>query len=134
MTDHPLPVSGSCLCGEVRYEVDEFMRGVIACHCKQCRKTSGHYVAATKATHDKFRMISDATLKWYRSSEKAERGFCSACGSNLFWRKVGDTATSIMAGALDSPTGLAMESHIYVDDIGDYYILGSDLPSYSQSQ
>lgn len=133
MPDHPKPVSGSCLCGGVRYEVGQFARGVIACHCTQCRKTSGHYVAATQATHDNLRMISDETLKWYRSSEAAERGFCSECGSNLFWRMIGDDATSIMAGALDGPTGLAMQSHIYADDIGDYYTLSDDVPTYSQS-
>ena len=133
MPDKAQPVSGSCLCGGVRYEVDHFERGVVACHCTQCRKTSGHYVAATKATHDHLRMILDGTLKWYRSSEAAERGFCSECGSNLFWRKVGDNATSIMAGALDGPTGLSMQSHIYAADIGDYYELDDGVPIYPQS-
>lgn len=133
MSDQSLPVSGSCLCGGVRYEVDQFERGVIACHCSQCRKTSGHFVAATKATHDNFRMISDKTLKWYQSSDLAERGFCCECGSNLFWRMIGADATSIMAGALDGPTGLAMQSHIYADDVGDYYSLNDGVPTYPQS-
>lgn len=133
MPNHQKPVAGSCLCGSIRYEVDHFERGVVACHCSQCRKTSGHYVAATKATHDDLRMISDSSLRWYRSSEEAERGFCSECGSNLFWRKIGDNATSIMAGALDSPTGLSMQSHIYVDDEGDYYHADDGVPHYPQS-
>lgn len=133
MSDQSQTVSGSCLCGGVCYEVDQFERGVIACHCSQCRKTSGHFVAATKATHENLRMISDKTLKWYRSSEIAERGFCSECGSNLFWRMIGADATSIMAGALDGSTGLAMQSHIYADDVGDYYSLNDGVPSYPQS-
>ena len=126
-------VSGSCLCGGVRYEVDQFERGVVACHCTQCRKTSGHFVAATQATHDNLRMIAERTLKWYRSSDMAERGFCTECGSNLFWRKIGDDVTSIMAGTLNGPTGLAMQSHIYADDIGDYYTLHNDVPMFAQS-
>lgn len=133
MSDNPQPVSGNCLCGGVRYEVDQFERGVVGCHCTQCRKISGHYVAATKAKHDNLRMIADKTLKWYRSSDIAERGFCSECGSNLFWRRIGDDATSIMAGALNGPTGLVTQSHIYTDDIGDYYDLHDDVPTYPQS-
>ena len=133
MSDNAEPVSGNCLCGSVRYEVDQFARGVVGCHCEQCRKTSGHYVAATKATHDNLRMISAKTLKWYRSSDIAERGFCSECGSNLFWRRIGEDATSIMAGALNNPTGLALQSHIYTDDMGDYYELHDDVPTYPQS-
>lgn len=133
MSDQPKPVSGSCLCGDVQYEVDEFDRGVIGCHCRQCRKTSGHHVAATRVTNDNLRMISDGSLKWYRSSEEAERGFCSECGSNLFWRTIGSDRTSIMAGALDGPTGLSMQSHIFTEDIGDYYTLNDDVPVYPQS-
>lgn len=130
VTDTVKSVAGSCLCGSVRYEVDHFERGVIACHCSQCRKTSGHFVAATKAKNTNLRMISDKTLKWYRSSQTAERGFCGLCGSNLFWRRIGDSATSLMAGALESPTGLTMQSHIYLDNIGDYYSVTDDVPVY----
>jgi hypothetical protein len=133
MADHSHTVTGSCLCSEVRYDVARFERGVVACHCSQCRKTSGHFVAATQAVNENLRMISDSTLKWFRSSEGAERGFCTECGSNLFWRKIGDDATSIMAGALDAPTGLAMQSHIYVDDAGDYYRPDDSVPNYPQS-
>ena len=133
MCDGSKPVTGRCLCGGVQYEVGRFERGVIACHCSQCRKTSGHYVAATKALNVDLRMTSDLTLKWYRSSENAERGFCTECGSNLFWRKIGDDATSIMAGALDGPTGLSMQSHIFVDDAGDYYHPDNGVPHYPQS-
>lgn len=133
MSNDPKPVTGSCLCGEVRYNVSYFERGVIACHCSQCRKTSGHYVAATQALNANLSIISDSTLKWYRSSEDAERGFCTECGSNLFWRKIGDDATSIMAGALNGPTDLKMQSHIFVDDAGDYYRPGDGVPHYPQS-
>lgn len=130
MSESTQPVTGRCLCGSVHYEVDRFERGVIACHCSQCRKTSGHFVAATQALNSNLRIISDATLKWFASSETAERGFCTECGSNLFWRKFGDNATSLMAGALESPTGLAMQSHIYSDAAGDYYTITDIVPVY----
>ena len=117
-------LTGSCLCGGVRFEVRGPLRPVVACHCTQCRKTSGHYVAATQARQADMAITGDS-LSWYQSSQSAERGFCGTCGSNLFWRRVGGTAISIFAGALDGPTGLRMESQLYTDSAGDYY----DLPA-----
>ncbi len=125
-------VRGSCLCGGVAFVVAKFVRGVVACHCSQCRKTSGNYVAATKAKNADIKMISDSTLSWFRSSETAERGFCNCCGGNLFWRKVNDDATSIMAGPLEKPTGLHVEAHIYTEDAGDFYKINDGLPVYPQ--
>lgn len=126
------PVRGSCLCGGVRFSVAKFNRPVVACHCSQCRKTSGHHVAATRARNEDVTMLSDETLTWFRSSEAAERGFCRRCGGNLFWRPVGGENTSIMAGALDAPTGLRLVSHIFAVDAGDYYELNDGLPVYEQ--
>ena len=120
--------SGGCLCGAVTYEVTGQLRSVIACHCGQCRRTSGHFVAATAAWRDDFHLTEDRGLAWYRSSERAERGFCKLCGSSLFWRAEGSPAISIMAGTLDNPTGLSSIMHICVEDAGDYYRIDDGLP------
>ncbi|WP_376774815.1 GFA family protein [Mesorhizobium silamurunense] len=61
---------------------------IVACHCNQCLKASGHYVAATQAEL-KDVVIKGHTLKWFQSSETAKLGFCSNCGSNLFWHGFG---------------------------------------------
>ena len=112
---------GSCLCGECVYEVHGPLRDVIACHCTQCRKQTGHFMAATNAQRGDFRLIRDAPLRWYRASAQAERGFCAKCGSTLFWRADGGEEISITAGTLDGPTGLKIEGHIFCADQGDYY-------------
>ena len=118
-----MAVKGGCLCGGVTYEVDGPLRPVVACHCVQCRKTSGHYVAATQAAIADI-TVEGGTLAWYRSSDHAERGFCGRCGSNLFWRRLNYPKMSIFAGTIDGPTGLRMESQLYTESAGDYY----DLP------
>ena len=120
------PYRGSCLCGQCRYEVTGSLRNVIACHCTQCRKQTGHYLAATNAKHRDFRLLSAKPLRWYRASPSATRGFCSNCGSILFWQAEGRKDISITAGTLDGPTGLKTESHIYCADRGDYYQLPRD--------
>lgn len=119
MTDH----TGSCLCGGVKYKISGALRPVVACHCTQCRKTSGHYVAATQC-EAKDLNVEAATLTWFKSSEVAERGFCGCCGANLFWRRFGNANVSIFAGTLDGKTGLKMGCQIHAESKGDYY----DLP------
>jgi hypothetical protein len=113
--------SGSCLCGAVAYEVRGNLRNAVGCHCGQCRKTTGHYLAATAARHDAFRLTRDEGLAWYRSSDTAKRGFCRTCGSTLFWQGDGRDYIAIAAGSLDPPTGIRLEGHIFCDDKGDYY-------------
>jgi hypothetical protein len=76
--------TGGCLCGGVRYSARGALRHVIACHCSQCRRTSGHHAAMTSVPTQDLVLISSTTLAWYRSSPRAERGFCHVCGGNLF--------------------------------------------------
>ena len=121
--------TGSCLCGRVSYSVDGPLRPVVACHCVQCRKTSGHYVAATSAMREHVTIKGE--VSWYHASDTARRGFCPTCGSSLFWDGQG-VNLSIHAGTLDGATGLAMIGHIYCADKGDYYELADDLPKADQ--
>lgn len=123
---------GGCLCGSVRYELRGALRPVVACHCTQCRKSSGHYVAATQVASEGA-AIEGGTLRWFRSSPQAERGFCSACGSNLFWRRLDNPFISVMAGSIDGDTELRMESQLYPESAGDYYDL-PDVPAIPQSE
>ncbi|WP_039018699.1 GFA family protein [Halocynthiibacter namhaensis] len=112
---------GSCQCGAVTYETSAELRPVVACHCTQCRKTSGHFWAATQVATDALIITNDAGLKWFRASETARRGFCQDCGSSLFWQMDSEPNTSIGAGTFDGETGLKTAKHIFVEDKGDYY-------------
>src|ERR1700680_4749825 len=94
--------TGGCLCEGVRYRISGALRGVIACHCSQCRRTSGHYAAMTSAPSANIELTAADTLLWYKSSDTAERGFCGRCGGNLFWRQFGRDDISITAGTLDT--------------------------------
>jgi hypothetical protein len=82
----------------------------------------------TSALSTDLQLASSQSLAWYRASSTAERGFCSTCGSNLLWRQFASDTTSITAGTLDAPTGLAIEQHIFVADKSDYHSLNDDLP------
>ena len=118
--------TGGCLCGAVRYRVAGPLRDVVACHCGQCRRTSGHHVAATSAIRSEIEVTGSVT--WFASSPEARRGFCGVCGSTLFWERLGGDRISISAGTLDGATGLRMRGHIFVADKGDYYAIADGLP------
>jgi hypothetical protein len=121
--------TGSCLCGGVQYTLTGELRSSVACHCVQCRKTSGHHVSATQVNPEQLQFTSKDGLVWYQSSAEAQRGFCNQCGSSLFWRHQNDGGrVSVMSGTIDGSTGLLTDKHIYVGDKGDYYEIADGLP------
>lgn len=125
---------GSCHCGAVRFTASGALRGVIYCHCSQCRKQTGLYYAATNVAEEKLSVEGADKITWYRASPHAMRGFCSTCGSALFWKGNGSDEISIMAGALDQPSGLTPEAHIFVADKGDFYEIADGLPQFARSR
>ena len=133
MTETPI-ATGGCLCGGVRYQLRAPLRDAIACHCSQCRRTSGNFVTVTVVPNDALALIADATLAWFRSSATAERGFCSRCGGNLFWRHTtpGTDHIAIMAGSIDPPTGLRLARHIFVASKSDYYDIADGAPQHAE--
>ncbi len=86
----------------------------------------------TSAPSANIELTNSDRLVWYKSSDTAERGFCSGCGGNLFWKLAGRDDISITAGTLDTPTGLEIEEHIFFADKSDYYNIDDDLPKKAQ--
>ena len=119
---------GSCLCGAVRFEVAGELRPPDACHCSKCRKQSGHFWASTDILRSDLAIEGAENLAWFRSSEKVRRGFCSTCGSALFWDPIGRDRIAVAMGAFEAPTGVRLAKHIFVADKGDYYEIADGAP------
>jgi hypothetical protein len=119
---------GSCLCGAVRFRVAGDLPGPDACHCSQCRKHSGHVFVSTDVPRSAVTITGAEHIGWYRSSEKVRRGFCSTCGSSLFWDPIEKDFIGIAMGAFEKPTGTRLRIHIHVADKGDYYDIADGLP------
>lgn len=119
---------GSCLCGAVSFEVRGALPAPDACHCSQCRKQSGHFWVSTDVSRSALTIFGSENLSWFRSSEKVRRGFCSICGSSLFWDPIETDKIAIAMGAFERPTGTSLKMHIYVADKGDYYEITDGLP------
>jgi hypothetical protein len=121
---------GSCLCGAVSFEVAGELRPPDACHCRECRKQSGHFWVSTDVPRASLTVSGADKLTWFRSSERARRGFCSICGSFLFWDPIGKDSIGIAMGAFDAPTGTRMGMHIFVEEKGDYYDIADGVPQH----
>ncbi|QWW69698.1 GFA family protein [Rhizobium sp. WYJ-E13] len=122
---------GGCLCGAVRFTASEKPDVVVGCHCSQCRRQTGLYYASADVPVSAVSITGEENLRWFQSSDEVRRGFCSQCGSALFWQRLGGPAISIMAGAFDEPSGLSFGYHIFCADKGDFYEITDGLSQYA---
>ena len=103
---------GSCLCGAVTFEVAGPLPPPDACHCRQCRKQSGHFFVSTDVPRSSLTVHGGENVAWFRSSERVRRGFCSRCGSSLFWDPNDRDYIGVAMGAFDAPTHTHMHIHV----------------------
>lgn len=121
---------GSCLCGAVTFEVSCELPPRSACHCRECRKHSGHFEASADVPRSAVTISGTENVKWYESSDKVRRRFCSTCGSSLFWDPLDQQKhswTAIALGAFDTPTNTKLKQHIFVGEKADYYEIADGL-------
>ncbi len=120
------PRRGGCLCGAVRFELNGKLSGVTYCHCSMCRRWHGHIGGYTAVDRAGLVLLEARGLAWHASSPKVRRGFCSECGSSLFFEQADLPRVAVCAGSLDEPTGLVSRAHIFAASKGDYYALPED--------
>ena len=129
-------INGGCLCGAVRYEINDKLRGIVNCHCSKCRKFNGHFAAYTSIKYTSLTLLEQRGLKWYQSitdeTPNVYRGFCTECGSSLFWHPRDQERIAVAAGSLDDPIKLQTIGHVWTSQIADYYQINDDLPKYEK--
>jgi hypothetical protein len=81
-------LEGGCLCGDVKFNGTLPSKWVAHCHCSLCRRAHGAAFVTWVGMDAARCRIDDpqSRLRWYESTPGAERGFCSRCGSMLFFR------------------------------------------------
>lgn len=109
-------VTGSCLCGAIRYEADQPPYLVGYCHCNMCKKNVGNlFGTAAFFKHENFRYLGEEPA-WYASSASAKRGFCSRCGSPIAWQHNEADHVAVWVGSLDSPEQFEPEAHFNLEN------------------
>ena len=119
-----------CLCKGIKIKINGKIRHVSNCHCIQCMKTHGNFAAYTACEEKDLFFINKSTLKWFKSSNIAKRGFCSKCGASFFYKKYKSKNISISAGMLTYPTKLKTFANIYIKNKMDYYKLDLKIPKF----
>lgn len=121
-------VNGACFCGQVNFHVEELSGAVHTCHCDTCRQLGGgpvfrnHSILQEKVTSNDWDKITV-----FESSERGERGFCSNCGTHLFYRsKTKPTISLNIELFKEVVPHVAFEAELFYSSKPDYYSFEND--------
>lgn len=126
-------LSGGCLCGAVRYEVDDVLGPIEYCHCGQCRRASGSAFAANATVPaDAFRLLAGRELLTeYESSPGKRRAFCSRCGAPLYARRPAVTGElRLRVGTPDGEPAARPSGHGHVASKAPWFTITDELPQH----
>jgi hypothetical protein len=135
-TENNQNTTGGCLCGAVRYEIIGDLRGIVNCHCSKCRRFHGSLGAYTSIKYENLILVEQRGLKWFKSvtdeTPNVHRGFCSECGSSLFWHPRDQNYIAVAAGSLDDTTNQKTIGHVWTSQKSGYVDINDDLPQFQQ--
>ncbi len=126
-------LNGSCLCGNVQYEIDGKPRYMYECYCGKCRAASGASFATNIIVDaDKFRITAGReSLGAFESSPKKFRYFCSKCGSPIYSH--GETTkhiVSVRSGTLKQDPALRIAYHAFVGSKAPWASICDEQPQF----
>ncbi len=127
-------MKGSCLCGQVSYEINEPIKTFQYCHCSRCRKFTGSAHAANF-------FVPPTQFKWLTGEELVGRfeqpdakyfatSFCKNCGSSLPWATQGGANIVVPAGTLDDELSIKPQRSIFWQSRAPWYEETCDLPKH----
>lgn len=115
---------GGCLCKAVRYTATPAEPHYHACHCDQCRGWGGPVIAV--AVSD-MKIEDESKLTFYGSSDYAERGFCTTCGTHIVWRMKDLSFVGVPIGTLDDDgDGLVFGAQFFIDKKPAHYTFANE--------
>jgi len=120
-----MSASAKCLCGAVQISVSSPAKSVGACHCRMCRRWGGGPLLAVNCGTD-VTVEGQQSVGVFASSQWAERGFCTRCGSHLFYRLRHNQQYIIPAGLLDGCDDLVFNGQVFIDEKPGYYAFANE--------
>lgn len=111
-------IGGRCHCGAVRYRVEGEPKHTALCHCEDCRRCAGAASVGWLAVAAQDFAVVQGEPARYRSSTDAERYFCGACGTGLYYvnEKVLPGLVDIQIATLDDPENYPPQIHVQAAD------------------
>ena len=126
-------IKGSCLCGNVRYEILGKVGEIVHCHCQTCRKAHGAAFSSVAAVSDNdFRLNDAGMLSSFESSAGKKRYFCQNCGTQIYAKRENTKHIILRLGSLDSDPSSSEKAHIWLSQKATWYEVDSKLPQFSE--
>lgn len=125
--------TGQCLCGSVRVKAIPKSLHFGACHCSLCRKWGGGPLLAVEC-EDRVSFEGEENIAIYASSEWAERGFCSTCGTHLFYRLKEQAFYAIPVGLLDDTQPWEFTEQIFIDNKPPHYSFANQTGNLTEAE
>lgn len=114
---------GSCLCGDVRFEIEGSFQNFFLCHCSRCRKDTGSAHAANLfSTTAGLTWLSgaDRVTSFHLEGTRHARSFCSRCGSALPMQQMSGALLVVPAGSLDDALNTRPDAHVCTGSRADW--------------
>ncbi|MCP4335530.1 MAG: GFA family protein [Gammaproteobacteria bacterium] len=111
---------GRCLCGKVAVSAKAVDPQVHACHCNMCRLWNGGPTLSVHCGTD-VSFTNEEYISVYKSCAWAELGFCTNCGSHLFYRAIDNGEYILQAGTFESDDGFVLNQQVFIDEKPSYY-------------
>ncbi len=137
MMSYELPITGGCLCGQVRYRITAKPIGSGNCHCRTCQKSSGSaYLPVLFVLSNALEI--EGLYKEFpsvaASGNTVYRGFCPNCGAALFGRNIGHPELRpVSAASLDDPSVYEPHVDFWVCDAQPWDYMNPELEKFQQN-
>ena len=127
---------GKCLCGAVSYTAKGLKPELSACHCGICRRWTGGPLLSIGSNDVAW--VGNDKITTFESSEWAERGFCSVCGSTLFYRVTAPGPhhgrVHLAFGTLDDQSGFDLKLEFFIDKKPAAYALAGERKKLTEAE
>jgi hypothetical protein len=128
-------LTGGCMCGGVRFEVDEPLDGALYCHCTRCQRRTGTAASVSARTVPGALRVTagEELLRAWKPEDGSAKVFCSACGSALWAESADDPEVRFVRfGSFDADPGIRPSVRQFVADAAPWESIPDDgLPRYS---
>ena len=128
------PLTGSCLCRKVAFEIDGRISKIWLCHCSKCRKSTGSaFHSSAICRVDQFRWVQgEEEISTYENTPGYVVRFCRNCGSPVPSYLSDYDAVFLHVGTLDGPLSGELGHHIFVGSKASWFDLHDALPKYDE--
>ncbi|WP_422394879.1 GFA family protein [Novosphingobium olei] len=114
------PITGACLCGNVRYTCTESPIWSVNCHCRSCQRLSGApFVSAFSVPAHAF-AVSGETMSFRRSSDSGHEvttAYCGSCGARIHAQSAGARhLMNVFASSLTDPSAFRPIANVYLKE------------------